>query len=85
MMITKVEYRETMTFGNYQNATVGAVAEVNGGDSPADVFDELRVWVQRELKDQKKTQDDEEELRYQKNIKDDELNRLQREDRKSVV
>jgi hypothetical protein len=74
--ITRVEYRETVTFGNYQNATVGATAEVQEWN-PVSTLAELKTFVQGELQKRKSAQEDEEELRYQKGVKDDELNRLQ--------
>lgn len=51
MKITTVEYRRLRTFDNYQNETVGAVAEV-GNEEPADVLETLKLWVNERLGDE---------------------------------
>lgn len=46
MKIVTVEYRRLRSFGEYENETVGAVAEV-GNEEPADVLETLKLWVEQ--------------------------------------
>jgi hypothetical protein len=47
--IVQVEYRRLVTFGRYENETIGCVAEVPSGGSAGDVLDGLKVWVGQRL------------------------------------
>lgn len=47
--ITEVSYRETKTFGDYQNATVEMVASVNAGELAEQVLEILKGKVRDEL------------------------------------
>jgi hypothetical protein len=49
MTIRTVEYRETRTFGDYQNVTVGLTADVDQDDNEERVLDVLKDWVQVRL------------------------------------
>lgn len=46
MKITSVEYRRLRSFGEYENETVGAVAEVTPGVPAETVLEELKGWVE---------------------------------------
>lgn len=46
MKIVTVEYRRLRSFGEYENETVGAVAEV-GNEEPSDVLEALKLWVEQ--------------------------------------
>lgn len=45
MKIVTVEYRRLRTYGEYQNETVGAVAQVEAGETAEEVYSRLRAWV----------------------------------------
>jgi sugar phosphate isomerase/epimerase len=45
MRVTEVSYSRLVSFGSYQNATIGAKAEV-GGEGPENALDELRDLVE---------------------------------------
>lgn len=51
MNIVTVEYRRLRTFGEYQNETVGAVAQVqvSAGETADSALYELRTWVDAQL------------------------------------
>ena len=51
MKITQVEYRRLRSFGQYENETVGIVAEVGAGESETDVLASCREWVAEQLGD----------------------------------
>ena len=51
MKIVQVEYRRLRTFGDYQNETVGAVAQVEDGEDAVTALYTLRAWVDQELGD----------------------------------
>lgn len=51
MKIVTVEYRRLRTFGNYQNESVGATAEVGEGETANRALQELRDWVEQQLGD----------------------------------
>lgn len=51
MKITSVEYRRLRTFGEYENETVGIVAEVDLGESPDDAMSAVRAYVDEQLQD----------------------------------
>ena len=46
MKIVQVEYRRLRSFGEYENETVGAVAEVEPGISPEQSLEILKGWVE---------------------------------------
>lgn len=46
MKILTVEYRRLRSFGEYENETVGAVAEVLPGQAPEIILEELKAWVE---------------------------------------
>lgn len=48
MKIRTVEYRETVSFGNYQNLSVAMSAEVGDHESPETALDELARRVKSE-------------------------------------
>ena len=50
MRIVTVEYRRLRTYGEYQNETVGAVAEIEG-ETPEQALSSLRAWVDGQLGD----------------------------------
>lgn len=47
MNVTQVEYRKLKSGHNFSNETVGATAVVPDGHDPAEVLDELRIYVDR--------------------------------------
>lgn len=49
MKIIRVTYRELKSFGNFNNASVEATAEVHDGESPGKALEDLKAWVKREL------------------------------------
>src|SRR5574343_41930 len=51
MQIVTVEYRRLRTYGEYQNETVGAVAQVNvsAGETADEALYQLRAWVDEQL------------------------------------
>lgn len=50
MRITALAYRETKTFGNYQNVTIEAQADLlSREDDPVESLGRLRDWVQVQL------------------------------------
>lgn len=49
MTITTVEYRQLRSFGNYNNESVGAVAQVDAGERPDTALASLKTWVAGEL------------------------------------
>lgn len=51
MQIVTVEYRRLRTFGEYQNETVGAVAQVqvDAGETAEEAIYALRTWVDEQL------------------------------------
>lgn len=51
MKIVAVEYRRLHSFGNYENETVGATAQVEDGRTPEDALSYLRTWVAMRLSD----------------------------------
>lgn len=51
MKFVQVEYRRLRTYGDYQNETVGAVVEIEAGQSAEATLVELRVWVDDQLGD----------------------------------
>lgn len=51
MKIVQVEYRRLRTFGNYENETVGAMAQVGEGETPEQAVEALRQWVDAILGD----------------------------------
>lgn len=50
MKIVQVEYRRLKTFGNYENETIGATAQVEDGESPYDTLQTVKAWVDGHLK-----------------------------------
>lgn len=57
MRITQVEYKRLHSFGNFENETIGAVAEVPEGEDAADVLIHLQEWVKAELSVREQTGD----------------------------
>lgn len=51
MKIVQVEYRRLRTFGDYQNETVGAVAQVEDGEDSVTALYTLRAWVDQQMGD----------------------------------
>lgn len=51
MQIVTVEYRRLRTFGDYQNETIGATAEVEPHETAEQALMQLRGWVDSELGD----------------------------------
>lgn len=51
MKITQVEYRETVSFGNFQNLSVGYTAAVGEHESPAAVLRTLAEMAGRDAKE----------------------------------
>lgn len=51
MQIVTVEYRRLRTYGDYQNETVGAVAQiqVEAGETAEEAIHALRTWVDEQL------------------------------------
>lgn len=48
--ITSVSYSRLVNLGDYQNEKLGASARVEEGDDPSVVLENLRYWVERDLK-----------------------------------
>lgn len=57
MNIIQVEYRRLRTYGDYQNETVGAVAQVEEGEDAVTALAALRAWVDQELGDRSEQRD----------------------------
>jgi hypothetical protein len=49
MTIVKIEYERIKNLGNYENAKIKAIANVDEGEDPSEVLDDLRQWVKNEL------------------------------------
>lgn len=49
MRITKVTYSRLHSFGNYENETVGAEAEVGEEDNAVECLEAVRSWVDTQL------------------------------------
>lgn len=49
MRITEVEYRRLRSFGHFENEMVGAVAALQGDETPEDALQALRQWVDDKL------------------------------------
>lgn len=64
MKIVTVEYRELRTTHGYNNKTVGAVAEVEPGQTPEGALAELQEWVGRQFGDEQ------ERYRLQERVRD---------------
>lgn len=45
MKITQVEYRRLVTYGHFENQTIGAVADVEPGEEPEDALAKLEQFV----------------------------------------
>lgn len=51
MQIATVSYRETRSFGNYQNITIEAHAAVGPSEIPEECLSGLKSWVQAQLQE----------------------------------
>lgn len=49
MKITTVRYERLRSFGNYENETVAATAQVEDGETPESALAALRQWVEAQL------------------------------------
>jgi hypothetical protein len=49
MKIVQVEYRRLKSFGNYENEMVGAVADLEEGQTPEQALEEVQSWVAARL------------------------------------
>lgn len=57
MKIRSVEYRRLRTFGEYENETVGAVAEVPDDELPEVTLERLKDWVDNNLGERQNARD----------------------------
>jgi hypothetical protein len=57
MKVVSVEYRRLRSFGEFENETVGAVAEVEPGQSPEITLEELKEWVEQGLGERQNARD----------------------------
>jgi hypothetical protein len=48
MDIGRIAYRKLFNLGNYENESIEAEAWVQPGESPADVLEGLRSWVEQQ-------------------------------------
>lgn len=48
MDIGRIAYRKLFNLGNYENETIEAEAWVQPGESPVDVLQDLRAWVEQQ-------------------------------------
>ena len=69
MQIVTVEYRRLRTYGDYQNETVGATAQVqiDAGETADEAIYALRTWVDEQLgsrEEQRQLQDRVADLRW---------------------
>lgn len=66
MRIEAVEYRETKTFRNYQNVTIGATARVEIGEHEDQALEKLREWVRltllRRIQKEERFEEDQHEI-----------------------
>ncbi len=49
MRIIKIKYRRLVNLGNFENASLEAIAEVEPGESEESAFQKLRAWVLDQL------------------------------------
>lgn len=49
MKILTVEYRRLKNLGNYENETIGAVAQVEAGETPEQALEKLKVFVSEQF------------------------------------
>lgn len=75
MRIKAVEYRETVSFGNYQNLSVGATAEIEDGESPLGAIGDLARWVRAEAKVRAEAREAEQQEEFRREVRADRAER----------
>lgn len=75
MKVKSVEYRETVSFGNYQNLSVGATAEVGEGESPLGALGDLARWVKHEADARARAREDEQQEEFRREMRADRAER----------